>query len=108
MKAVKRMVFIAAILAGGVCSAAGDPPPAIKDKVATCAACHGQDGNSQTPDFPRLAGQYQDYLYRAMLDYKSGKRKNPIMAEQVKNLSQRDMQPLAAYFAGQQGLYVKK
>jgi cytochrome c553 len=108
MKAVKRVAFIAAALASGLCAAAGDLPPAIKDKVAACTACHGQDGNSQVADFPRLAGQYQDYLYRALLDYKSGKRKNPVMAEQVKNLSQRDMQALAVYFAGQQGLYVKK
>ncbi len=45
-----------------------------------CAACHGPDGNSQQPDYPKLAGQYRDYLEKALHDYKSGQRKNPIMA----------------------------
>ncbi len=45
-----------------------------------CAACHGADGNSQLPDYPKLAGQHSDYLAKALRDYKSGARKNPIMA----------------------------
>lgn len=79
-----------------------------KEKSTTCAACHGADGNSASPDFPRLAGQHEDYLYRALADYKDGKRKNPIMAAQVGTLSKADMQDLAAYFASQQGLVVRR
>jgi len=83
-------------------------PEAGKEKSRTCAACHGADGNSPTADFPRLAGQHYDYLVKALSDYKSGKRKNPIMAPQVANLSQRDFEDLAAYYSHQSGLVVRK
>ncbi len=78
-----------------------------KAKSAACAACHGADGVSTTPGFPILAGQQRDYLYHVLKDYKSGKRKNPIMAGQVANLSDADMADLAAYFAAQKGLSIK-
>ncbi len=85
--------------------AAGDID-AGKAKSAPCAACHGADGNSPTTAFPILAGQYQDYLVRAMADYKTGKRKNPIMAGFAATLSAQDREDLAAYFASQKsGLY---
>lgn len=79
-----------------------------KEKSRPCAACHGPDGNSQAPDFPRLAGQYYDYIVKALEDYKTGARKNPIMAPQAANLSVRDMQDLAAYYSHQQGLVGKR
>lgn len=78
-----------------------------KAKSAVCAACHGVDGNSPTAMFPKLAGQNQDYLLHTLKAYKSGKRKNPIMAGQVAGLSDADMANLAAYFAAQPGLTVK-
>jgi cytochrome c553 len=83
-------------------------PDAGKEKSRTCAACHGADGNSATGDFPRLAGQHYDYLVKALQDYKTGKRKNAIMAPQVGNLTQRDFEDLAAYYSHQQGLIVRK
>jgi len=83
-------------------------PAAGKEKSAVCAACHGADGNSQTADFPRIAGQHEGYLLQALHDYKSGKRKDPIMAAQVQALSRQDMADLAAWFASQQGLFVKR
>jgi cytochrome c553 len=84
-------------------AAAGDAESG-KQKSQACAACHGADGNKpMAPDFPRIAGQYQDYLYRALLDYKSGARKNPVMAGQVTNLSAQDLADLAAYFSSQKG-----
>ena len=79
-----------------------------KQKSAPCAACHGADGNSAVPDFPRIAGQQPDYLVKVLKDYKSGARKNAIMAPQAANLSDQDMADLAAYFSAQSGLYVKK
>ena len=79
-----------------------------KDKATVCGACHGPDGNSPTPDFPRLAGQQEDYLMKALQDYKAGKRKNPIMAAQVEALSKADMADLAAWFSSQEGLVVKR
>lgn len=85
---------------------AGDAA-AGKEKSKTCAACHGPDGNSPAPDFPKIAGQYYDYLVKTLIHYKSGARKNPIMAPQAANLSQRDIEDLAAYFSQQQGLVTK-
>ncbi len=79
-----------------------------KEKSRPCAACHGADGNSASADFPRLAGQHYDYLLKALHDYKSGARKNPIMAPQAAKLSERDMEDLAAYFSHQSGLVVKR
>lgn len=87
---------------------AGGDPASGKQKSEVCAACHGADGNSPAPAFPHIAGQHEDYLLQALKDYKAGKRKNPIMAAQVENLSREDMQDLAAWFASQQGLYVKR
>jgi cytochrome c553 len=78
-----------------------------KKKSTPCAACHGANGISASPDFPNLAGQYEDYIAKALSHYKNGKRKNPIMQAQVANLSPKDMLDLAAYFSHQQGLAVK-
>ena len=94
-----------AVFASGATLAAD--PVAGKEKSKTCAACHGPDGNSQAPDFPRLAGQHQDYLIRALNDYRSGARKNAIMAPQVANLNQRDIADLAAFYSEQHGLKLK-
>lgn len=73
-----------------------------------CAACHGPTGTSVVPDFPNIGGQHRDYLYRALLDYKLGNRQDPIMAAQVAELSRQDMRDLAAFYAAQEGLYVKR
>lgn len=88
-------------------AASGDAD-AGKKKSAPCAACHGAEGVSASPEFPNLAGQYPDYLQAALTHYKNGKRKNPIMTAQVANLSPRDIMDLAAYFASQKTLVVKR
>ena len=100
------LTAIALVLGCGAAQAAN--PEAGKEKSRTCAACHGADGNSVTADFPKLAGQYTDYLVKAMNDYKSGKRKNPIMGPQAAPLSQRDMEDLAAYYSHQKGMTTRK
>ena len=66
-----------------------------------CAACHGADGNSQLPDYPKLAGQHRDYLEKALRDYKSGDRKNPVMAAFAGALTNDDIDNLAAWFNSQ-------
>jgi cytochrome c553 len=78
-----------------------------KKKSQTCVACHGPDGNSTAPDFPKIAGQHYDYLLKALKDYKSGARKSPVMAPLVANLTPRDMEDLAAYYSSQRGLVMK-
>ncbi len=86
-----------------VYAGAGDPA-AGEQKSQSCQACHGPDGNSPTPNFPNLAGQYQTYLLQALRDYKSGARKNAIMAGLAAPLSDQDMKDLSAYYSNQQGL----
>lgn len=71
-----------------------------KQKAATCFACHGTDGNSVDPQYPRLAGQYNLYLQRVLHEYKDGGRDNPIMKGMVATLSDQDIEDVAAYFSG--------
>ena len=107
---MKKTITLFALSLAVVASApalAGGNAEAGKAKSATCAGCHGADGNSATAMFPKLAGQHEDYLYHSLKDYKSGKRKNPIMSGQVATLSDQDMQDLAAFFAKQKGLTQK-
>ena len=104
MKSSWVLAFVTGLFAGS--ALAGDPV-AGEAKSKPCVACHGVDGNSATGDFPRIAGQPADYLAKALRDYKSGARKNPIMAPQAANLSQRDMEDLAAFFSRKQGVTLK-
>lgn len=106
MRKTNFVVLVFALAVSVPAVAAGDPV-AGKAKSVVCAACHGPDGNSLTGDFPKLAGQKEDYLVASLTHYKSGKRKNPIMAGMAAPLSQQDMVDLAAYFASQQGLQLK-
>jgi cytochrome c553 len=66
-----------------------------------CAACHGLDGNSAQPDYPKLGGQHADFIAKALRDYKSGQRKNAIMAGFAAGLSRQDIDNLAAYYGSQ-------
>lgn len=74
-------------------------PAAGKAKAAACFACHGADGNAVDPQYPRLAGQYNEYLQQALHEYKTGERNNPIMKGMVATLSDQDIQDIAAYFS---------
>ncbi len=107
---MNRMITFVALslaLAASAPALARGNAEAGKAKSASCAGCHGADGNSAAPGFPKLAGQHEDYLYHSLKDYKAGKRKNPIMAGQVASLSDQDMKDLAAFFARQKGLSQK-
>lgn len=79
------------------------PAQSVAEKAAACAACHGPNGVSTNPMYPSLAGQYQDYLVVALKAYKTGARKNPVMAGMAAPLSDQDIKALAAYFAAQEG-----
>ena len=104
---MKRTLLAAALVAFSIPSFAAGSAEAGQKKSTPCAACHGANGVSANPEFPNLAGQYPDYIERALTHYQNGKRKNPIMQAQVANLTPRDMQDLAAYFSSQKGLAVK-
>jgi cytochrome c553 len=93
---------LAAFAAGG--AAAADPAAGARIAEAQCSACHGKDGKTPTdPSYPKIAGQYPDYLLKALNDYHSGARRNAIMAAIAKPLSKADMQNLAAYYASLPG-----
>lgn len=79
----------------------GTPPAATQ----TCVACHGTDGaKTVSPDYPVLAGQQADYIVQALKDYKSGKRKNAVMAGLIGAIHEKDYRPIAEFFAMQKGL----
>ena len=95
--------FIYTVVIAGLCSVsfstiAGDVA-AGKEKAALCAACHGANGISMSPDIPNLAGQKSAYLAKAIRDYKSGARKNPMMASVVGTLADGDIENVAAYYS---------
>ena len=96
-------LLAAALLLPAGARAAGDAE-AGKQKSTVCQACHGVDGNGiGDGQYPLIAGQYADYLVFALKSYKIGTRQNAIMSGFVANLSDEDMEDLAAYFAGQPG-----
>jgi cytochrome c553 len=72
-----------------------------RTKSMTCAACHGVDGNSVTPDWPMLAGQHASYIVRQLRAFKNGERTDVTMKPFADLLSEQDMLDVAAYFAAQ-------
>ena len=79
----------------------GDPA-AGASKSATCIACHGADGNSTNPEWPKIAGQHAGYIEKQLGEFKAAKeRSNALMTGMVAPLSAQDMKDLAAYYAGQ-------
>jgi cytochrome c553 len=101
---VKRTSAIVAALALGLLasqvSLAADKAKGEAKANEVCAACHGKDGKTPIdPSYPILAGQHEDFLLRALQDYKIEARKNAVMGAQAKGLSKADMKNLAAYYA---------
>ena len=103
MKAALGAIMAIAIATVAPAAFAGGDAAAGAEKARTvCAACHGAEGNTPLqPDYPRLGGQRQDYLLHALKSYKSGARKDPIMGPQAQALTLKEMEDLAAYYAGQ-------
>jgi cytochrome c553 len=97
-------VFALAVGMHPAVQAGGDPAAGEKIASEKCQACHGLDGNSSDPQYPRLAGQYADYMVHALSGYKSGERKNPIMSGFAAGLSEQDMKDVAAWYYSQSGL----
>jgi cytochrome c553 len=102
---MKQQILFAALAAALTQGAvAADLAAAAKIADAQCAACHGKDGKSPSdPTYPKISGQYPDYLFKALNDYRTGARKNPIMAAIAKPLSKADMQNLAAFYGSLPG-----
>ena len=84
----------------GFAQAAGDAA-AGQGKVAMCGACHGADGNSMAPSFPKLAGQGERYLLKQLHDIKGGARVVVPMTGMLTAMSEQDLEDIAAYFSAQ-------
>ena len=98
---IKRIaVVVAACALAGNVLAAGNAEGGKALSVA-CGACHGADGNSLAPTFPKLAGQHESYLLKQLKDIKSGARSVPTMAGQLDAMSEQDLADIAAYYAAQ-------
>jgi cytochrome c553 len=108
MRAIPQLMLALCAIGSATPSDAADPKAALARVQQVCAACHGVDGNSQLADNPKLGGQYPDYLAKALRDYQSGLRKNPVMAGFVDKLSNQDIENLAAYYASQPAALVIK
>lgn len=98
---MKNVLIGLGLLLGFCTTALAADATAGKEKTLVCSACHGADGNSLVPTFPKLAGQNERYLLKQLHDIKSGLRPVPTMAGQLDNLSATDLDDIAAYYATQ-------
>ncbi len=100
MIAIRWAVASLSILMSLTAFAEGDAA-AGQQKAATCAACHGIDGNSTVANWPKLAGQHPDYLARQTTLIRDGARPVPEMQALVASLDEQDIEDLSAYFSQQ-------
>lgn len=107
---LRALISAAAVAALAAANAGAADIEAGKKKVQeVCAACHGVDGGAPTaPEYPKLSGQYPDYLAKALRDYKSGARKNAIMAGMAAGLTDKDIENVSAYFYTQPSVLASK
>ncbi len=101
---MKKVTILLSLILGwahaAYAGAAGDAA-AGEALTATCAACHGADGNSPAPAFPKLAGQGEKYLLKQMKDIRDGARPVPTMVGQVDNMTDQQLADIAAFYASQ-------
>jgi len=100
MLRITLALAVLGIAASNLASAAGDPA-AGQAKAAVCAACHGMDGNSQIAQWPKIAGQHEDYLARQTRMVRDQQRSVPQMYPLVMNLSDPDIADISAWYASQ-------
>ena len=105
MKRVYAPLVIAVLLYAGSASAEGDAKTGMAlSQTKACGTCHGDDGNAGSdPQYPRLAGQYADYIAKALHEYKTDERKNPIMKGFASTLTEADIENIAAYYSSLPG-----
>ena len=108
MKSIAQLLLVAALSAGAISVSANTPavdapakaakPDLVKGEAtyaAVCAACHGADGNSGTPAYPKLAQQHPEYLVKQLQEFKSDKRANAIMKGFASALTEDDMRNIS-------------
>ena len=85
--------------------AAASKPDLAKGQAsatAVCGACHTSDGSRGSPANPILQGQHPEYLVKQLMEFKSGKRDNPVMKGMASTLSDADMHNVSAFYSGKQ------
>ena len=102
MKQALLVVGVAVLLGLAGTAQAGGDASAGKAKATACAGCHGANGEGKAPN-PALAGMAEDKFVQALKDYKSGKNNKPIMKTFASQLSDKDMENVAAYYASLKG-----
>ena len=111
MKLIAPLLVAAFLAATSLSVSANEPAPAkakpdlAKGEAsfgAVCAACHGADGNSTTPTYPKLAQQHPEYLVKQLQEFKSGKRENAIMKGFASTLSEEDMKNIAYWLTSKE------
>lgn len=101
---MKRSLIVLAAAFASHAALAADAGKGEQLAQQQCASCHGKDfATPIDPTYPKLAGQYVDYLEKALRDYQTGARKNPIMAGLAKPLSRDDIRNVSAYLSGLKG-----
>jgi cytochrome c553 len=98
---MKNLAIMFCLLMAWAQSGTAADAAAGKNNSMVCSACHGADGNSAVPSFPKLAGQGEAYLIKQMKDIRDGARPVPTMAGQLDGKSDEELADLAAYFASQ-------
>jgi cytochrome c553 len=98
MSATKLAVLVIALGLASQAATAADLKRAEQIVAGKCFLCHGLDGDSSSPLFPRLAGQHADYIARQLTDFKSGKRKSETMSDMAMDLTPEEMAALGSYF----------
>ena len=101
MKSLKRLLAAAVTLAASTLHTAGAHADSVADAIATCAGCHGENGVPIDKTFPVIAGQNRNYILNQLHDFKTGRRKNEIMAGIVAEMSKTDMEAIATHFSKQ-------
>lgn len=99
MDIMKKMTLAIATAAMMAAPAFAADVAAGKAKAAVCAACHGAEGISAIPMYPNLAGQKEAYLIKQLKDFKSGARKDPVMAPMAMPLTDADIANISAFYA---------
>jgi len=95
---MKKLIFLS-LLTVSFWAIAGDAEKGKEKAQQVCATCHGMDGVGIDDTYPKLAGQYADYMEQALKDYRSGNRKNAIMAGFAATLTDEDIANLAKYYS---------
>jgi cytochrome c553 len=101
MRFANIFVFLFLLITSSMLSAQGGDPNAGQVKSATCAACHGADGNSMMGAWPSIAGQHESYLQTQITAIRDGERLAPLMVAFASNLTDQDISDLSAYYANQ-------